>query len=230
MERAPAEIQGTDLIIHMDRLPNMDYIETVAGQTERFWVDYEIADTRQASHKQRRLFFSLLHDISEWSGESPEWLKNYYFYPLFAERMLKTISLSNHTQSSMTDATVLLDMVIDFIFEMDVPVESGYSLLPRDEAHFLYQCCRHRKCTICGRHADIHHVDVIGAGVNRNHVDHTKRHVLALCRRHHFEIEQIGPTQFSRKYHLPVDGIKLDAETLKIIGVQGNYSNDQRGS
>jgi hypothetical protein len=228
MERAPAEIQGTDLIIHMDRLPNMDYIETVAGQTEWFWVDYEVADTRQATHKQRRLFFALLDDIGRWSGDSPEWLKDHYFYPLFAEKLLKTVSVANNTESSVTDVNMLINLVIDFIFEWSVPVNVANSLLPRDQAHFLYQCCRHRECTICGRHADIHHVDVIGAGVNRNSVDHTKRHVLALCRRHHFEIEQIGPTQFSRKYHLPVDGIKLDVATLRRIGVRGDYSNGFR--
>lgn len=227
MERAIAEIIGHDLIIHLDQLPSLDHIETVAGRTDQFWLDYEIADTRQASHKQRRLFFSLMHDISEWSGDSPEWLKDYYFYPRFAERMLKPISLSNSTRSSMTDATVLLDMVIDFIFEMGVPVKAGYSLLPRNEAHFLYQCCRHRQCTICGQHADIHHVDVIGIGVDRNHVDHTKRHVLALCRYHHSEIEQIGPMAFSYKYHVPVEGIMLDVATLRKIGVRGNYGEEK---
>jgi len=49
---------------------------------------------------------------------------------------------------------------------------------------------------------------------------------MALCRKHHGEIEQIGPHAFSEKYHVPVDGIKLDVETLKKIGVQGNYSSD----
>ena len=79
---------------------------------------------------------------------------------------------------------------------------------------------------ICGNRADIHHVDVIGAGMNRTLVDHTKRHVMALCRKHHGEIEQFGSDKFSAKYHVPVDGVKLDVETLKRIGLKGNYSSD----
>ena len=79
---------------------------------------------------------------------------------------------------------------------------------------------------ICGNRADVHHVDVIGAGLNRTHVDHTKRHVMALCRVHHGEIEQIGSVAFSAKYHVPVDGMKLDKETLKRIGLKGKYSSD----
>ncbi|MCC3164548.1 putative HNHc nuclease, partial [Lactiplantibacillus pentosus] len=116
--------------------------------------------------------------------------------------------------------------VIDFMFEWHVPFKEGYKLLPREQEYYLFQCCRHRVCMICGNRADIHHVDVIGAGMNRNNVDHTKRHVMALCRIHHSEIEQIGPAEFSTKYHVPVDGIRLDEETLKRIGLRGNYSSD----
>jgi len=135
----------------------------------------------------------------------------------------KQISLSDVTRSSVSDANQLLDLVIDFMFEWRVPFKKGYELLPRNQEYYLFECCRHRVCMICGNRADIHHVDVIGAGMNRTHVDHTKRHVMALCRKHHGEIEQIGAPAFSAKYHVPVDGIRLDIETLKKIGVQGNY-------
>ncbi|KLD60681.1 hypothetical protein WP50_08480 [Lactiplantibacillus plantarum] len=40
------------------------------------------------------------------------------------------------------------------------------------------------------------------------------------------QIEQIGSVAFSAKYHVPVDGIKLDKETLKRIGLKGKYSSD----
>lgn len=227
MKRATAEIKGKDLVIHLSEPLNMDHIETVAGNTDRFWVDYDVADTRRLTDKQRRLFFALMGDIGRWSGEEPEWLRKYYFYPKFAERMLEPVSLSDQTDNSVTDGTVLIDMVIDFIFEYDVPINAAYSLLPRDEEHFLYQCCRHRKCTICGRHADIHHLDTVGSGVNRKHVDHTKRHVLALCRQHHEIFHTLGGAEFSRKYHIPITGIKLGADTLRKIGVQGDYSEEK---
>ena len=206
--------------------PNLDHVETVSGSADEYYTYSEIADTRKARPQQRRLFFALLSDIYTWSGMPIDFLKNLFYLQYESSTFGKQISLSDTTESSVSDANQLLDLVIDFMFEWHVPFKEGYKLLPREQEYYLFQCCRHRVCMICGNRADIHHVDVIGAGLNRTHVDHTKRHVMALCRVHHSEIEQIGSVAFSAKYHVPVDGIKLDKETLKRIGLKGKYSSD----
>ena len=213
----------TYLVTELDEMPNLDHVETVSGTRDQFYMDWEIADTRKARPQQRRLFFALLNDIADWSVTPQDYLKSLFYlqYQIYTDG--KQISLSDVTRSSVSDANQLLDLVIDFMFEWRVPFKKGYELLPRNQEYYLFECCRHRVCMICGNRADIHHVDVIGAGMNRTHVDHTKRHVMALCRKHHGEIEQIGAPAFSAKYHVPVDGIRLDIETLKKIGVQGNY-------
>lgn len=203
--------------------PNLDHIETVSGSADEYYTYSEIADTRKARPQQRRLFFALLSDIYTWSCMPTGFLKNLFYLQYESYTFGKQISLSDTTESSVSDANQLLDLVIDFMFEWHVPFNEGYKLLPREQEYYLFQCCRHRVCMICGNRADIHHVDVIGAGLNRTHVDHTKRHVMALCRVHHSEIEQIGSVAFSAKYHVPVDGIKLDKETLKRIGLKGKY-------
>ncbi|MCT1175818.1 putative HNHc nuclease [Pediococcus pentosaceus] len=223
MQRARAEQRGRDLIIHLDRPLNQDHLETVSGGQGEFYVDFEVADSRRASVQQRRLFFALLHDIESYFVVPSEFLKSMFYTHYEFYTAGKSISLSDTTESSVSDANTLLDLVIDFMFEWRVPFRKGYELLPRDQQYFLYECCRHRICTICSEYADIHHIDVIGR-TNRNKVDHTKRHVMALCRKHHEEIEHIGPIQFSRKYHVPVDGIKLKLEDLKKLGIRGNYS------
>lgn len=227
MERRPARIikngNKFKLVMDIDQLPNLDHIETVSGSTDKFYIDYEIADIRKARPKQRRLFFALLNDISEFYVVPQEFLKS-LFYGQYAQYTGgKKISLSNETLSSVSDANQLLDLVIDFMFSWHVPFKRGYELLPKEEEYYLYQCCRHRVCTICGKHADIHHLHTIGMGGNRNEVDHTKRHVIALCREHHQEIETIHNKAFSRKYHVPLEGIMLDVETLKKIGVRGKH-------
>ncbi|MPQ36952.1 hypothetical protein GC249_03360 [Lactobacillus plantarum] len=206
--------------------PNLDHVETVSGSADEYYTYSELADTRKARPQQRRLFFALLSDIYTWSGMPTDFLKNLFYLQYETYTFGKQISLSDTTESSVSDANQLLDLVIDFMFEWHVPLKEGYKLLPREQEYYLFQCCRHRVCMICGNRADIHHVDVIGAGLNRTHVDHTKRHVMALCRIHHSEIEQIGSVAFSAKYHVPVDGIKLDKETLKRIGLKGKYSSD----
>ncbi|VDG18206.1 hypothetical protein [Lactobacillus plantarum subsp. plantarum] [Lactiplantibacillus mudanjiangensis] len=207
----------------LNEKPNLDHIETVSGSIDEYYTYSELADTRKARPQQRRLFFALLNDIVDEFIVPQDFLKAMFYlqYQIYTDG--KQISLSNGTQSTVSDANKLLDLVIDFMFEWHVPFKKGYELLPRDQEYYLFECCRHRVCMICGNKADIHHVDVIGAGMNRAHVDHTKRHVMALCRKHHGEIEQIGQQDFSAKYHVPVDGIKLDVETLRKIGVQGNY-------
>lgn len=234
MQRSRAELYenedgSCDVVIHLDQKPNMDHLVTVAGSSTQFFVDFEIADTRKARATQRRLFFALISDIVKWYGDPiHDFLKDLFYTQFEIMHDGKVISLSDDTKSSVTDANELLDCVIDFMFEWNVEFKQGYELLTKQESFYLYQCCRHRRCFKCGEHADIHHVDVIGNGLNRTSVDHTKRHLMALCRKHHDEIGQIGPTAFSKKYHLPVTGIKLDVETLKKIGVRGDYSESER--
>ncbi|VDG20647.1 hypothetical protein [Lactobacillus sp. CBA3605] [Lactiplantibacillus mudanjiangensis] len=214
------------LVTALAEKPNLDHIETVSGNHDQFYMDWELADTRKARPQQRRLFFALIADIADWSIVPADFLKTLFYLQYQIYTAGKQISLSDVTESSVSDVNQLLDLVIDFMFEWRVPFKKGYELLPREQEYYLFECCRHRVCMICSNHADIHHVDVIGAGLNRTHVDHTKRHVMALCRKHHSEIEQIGPKSFSEKYHVPVAGIKLNIETLKRIGLQGKYSSD----
>lgn len=221
-----SETGGYDLVIHLDEKPPLDHIETVAGSRTEFWTDFEIADTRKARAKQRRLFFALLHDIVVDKVVPEEFLKEMFYTQFEVRHAGKSISLADNTTSSVTDANDLLDCVIDFMFEWNVPFKEGYEMLDKSESIYLYQCCRHRRCFECGRYADMHHIEAVGSGNNRNKIDHTKRHFMALCRSHHSEIEQIGRTAFSEKYHIPVDGIKLDRETLEKIGVRGNYDTE----
>ncbi|WP_353894930.1 putative HNHc nuclease [Pediococcus pentosaceus] len=225
MQRARAGQRGRDLIIHLDRPLNQDHLETVSGGQGEFYVDFEVADPRRARVQQRRLFFALLHDIETYFVVPSEFLKSMFYTQYEFYTAGKSISLSDATESSVNDANTLLDLVIDFMFEWHVPFKKGYELLPKEEDYYLYQCCRHRVCTICSKYADIHHIDVVGR-TNRNKVDHTKRHVMALCRVHHNEIESIGAIKFAQKYHVPVTGIKLKIEDLQKLGIRGNYGGD----
>lgn len=225
MQRARAEQRGRDLIIHLDRPLNQDHLETVSGGQGEFYVDFEVADPRKVSVQQRRLFFALLHDIETYFVVPSEFLKSMFYTQYEFYTAGKSISLSDATESSVSEANTLLDLVIDFMFEWRVPFKKGHELLPKEEDYYLYQCCRHRVCTICSKYADIHHIDVVGR-TNRNKVDHTKRHVMALCRVHHNEIESIGAIKFAQKYHVPVTGIKLKIEDLQKLGIRGNYGGD----
>lgn len=203
---------------------NLDHIETVSGSKDEFYIDWELADRRKLRAKQRRLFFALINDIVQWSVMPQEYIKD-MFYLQYSAYTGKEISLADNSKTSVSDVNVLIDLVIDFMFEWNVPFKEGYKQLPREEQYFIYQCCRHRRCLVCGDYADIHHLDTVGMGMNRDHVDHAQKHVMPLCRTHHENYHQLGPKKFAELYHVPVDGIKLDVETLKKLGVKGSYES-----
>jgi hypothetical protein len=224
-----AYLQDSKWIVVLSKQPNSEWLNTVNnGKTDGVPVQVEFVDPRRARPKQRSLFFALLGDISKWSGESKEWLKEYFYIRYTVQTAGKEISLADGTSNTVTDATKLIDDVIRFIFEFNVPINEAYPLLPKDENTFQYECIKHRQCLICGRHADIHHMEgipgnTVGMGNNRNKIDHTQRYLAALCRNHHNEVHKLGTPEFCRRHHLTSIGIKVDAQTLKRIGVRGNY-------
>lgn len=209
-----------------DVAPNKDRLLTVNhGRLNGAQIEWRLVDPRRATPKQRALFWALMVDISNWNGYSAEDMHDYFEDRFIYLHEGHTVSLADGTESTVTDAKELIDDVIDYIFEFRVPVQKGYELLPRQEEHYQYQCLRHRMCVVCGQKADAHHIDEIGMGRNRNKLDHTKFHFMALCRVHHTEAHKIGPVEFGKKYHLDMRGIKLDKETLQKIGVKGHYDN-----
>lgn len=227
MEPGKAYWQNDHWLIYPDREQNLEHVSTLNnGSINGVPVQFEMVDPRQARPRQRALFFALLGDIHNWSGEPTGWLKEYFYTRYTAKTAGKEISLADDTKNTVSDAVMLIDDVVNFIFEFGVPVREGYQLLPRNENYFQYECIKHRQCLICGKRADIHHVDEIGSGRNRNHIDHTKFRLAALCREHHEMWHKYGPTKFCQIYKLTNIGIKVDAQTLKRIGVQGNYGTN----
>ena len=76
-----------------------------------------------------------------------------------------------------------------------------------DIDHYLWYCLYYRKCAICGMPADVHHVDRIGMGRDRERIVHEGLRAIALCRRHHHKAHQDQRGLFEQ-YH--IYGIPLD--------------------
>lgn len=192
---------------------NVERLKTLFGSSNNMEALIVFRDKRSLSDKQRRLYRALLNDIYSWSGEGTDLLHE-WFKEIFFMKKGEIISTSNNSKNSKTDMNELLNIVIDFMFEWDVPFKAGYELLPKNDQWYLYQCCKHRKCAICGKHADIHHaINLVGMGNNRRSVNHLESYFIALCREHHNEIHNLGLTEFSTKYH-NIKPIKLDDNTL----------------
>ena len=180
----------------------------------------EPIDSRPLSDSQRRMCYALINAIAEWSGSSPEEVKTAFKLEFWAERVEtladKIFSLANAPMSLVAEFQKFL---IDFILSNDVPVKRPLIEYVDDIEHYAYMCLIHKKCAVCGKRADLHHLDTVGMGNDRKEVIHEGREAISLCREHHTEIHTVGKSAFFEKYHLN-GGIKIDRTILKIYGLK----------
>jgi len=182
----------------------------------------QLVDSRPLSDKQRKACYALLNEISEWSGNSLEATKQAFKLQFLAERyesLGNTIfSLSNAPKSLVSGFQQLL---IDFVIEYDVPTKRRLVMYADDIEKYIYACTMHKKCCVCGRPADLHHVERVGAGRNRNKIVHEGMKVMSLCREHHMEAHQYTVDRFFEMYHIN-DGIEADKAICKVYGLKMN--------
>lgn len=182
------------------------------------YIDY--IDSRPLSDKQRRMCYALINAIAEWSGETTEGTKTALkleFWQSHIDTLAdKIFSLSNAPMSLVAEFQRYL---VRFIIDNDVPLKFPLLNYVDDIKDYTYSCLIHKKCVICGKHADLHHIDAIGMGNDRNDVQHIGREVMSLCREHHAEIHLLGKSEFMEKYHLD-GGIIADKTICRIYGLK----------
>lgn len=169
-------------------------------------VQVGIDDGRTISPAQRRKAYATLLDIGDYTGYAPEEIKQI----MKIEHMLrvgdqKVISLSDCT---MTDAREFINTLMEYALKEGIILTESGLMRTDDIDCYLIQCIRYRRCCICGKPADIHHVDAIGMGRNRQQVDDSSHEIAALCRMHHTISHQMGWDRFADSYH--VYGIRRD--------------------
>ena len=117
------------------------------------------------------------------------------------------ISLSSCSKRTASD---LIEIILQWTFQHDVPLNHKTSDLMKEDNYFIYLSTINRKCVICGaENSDLAHREAVGSGRNRNKVNHIGERVLALCRKHHSEQHQIGVDSFDKLYHLEYSWIKV---------------------
>ena len=212
------KVDGREITIELFELLNIERLQTVFyGHKGDRTCELFIKDPRGFSTQQRAYFFALVGDIYQFTGQPPEDLKEMLYWR-FEMISGKGISLSNGSDSTKDDVTLLINIALDLAFELNVSLSSKIPVPDRNLEYYFYKCLTHRKCCICGKHADIDHFDnAVGMGRNRKEVDKTNFTYCALCRSHHTEKHTIGLTAFRNKYH--VYGITLSAETIKRLNI-----------
>lgn len=180
----------------------------------------DMIDSRPLSDKQRRMCYALIKAISDWAGSEPEEVKQTFKLDFWAEQVDtladKIFSLSNAPMSLVAEFQRFL---VAFILTHDVPTKFPLREYVDDIEAYTYFCVVRRKCAVCGKRAELHHVDAIGMGGDRTKAEHFGREVISLCREHHTEMHALGKADFFSKYHLD-GGVIADKTILKIYGLK----------
>lgn len=206
-------IQGDKLTMSVEDAQELASL-SLYTQEEQPQAVVTVADERSISRLQRKKAYAIMSEIAKWSGFTPEetkeWMKFYYI----AETGDQYFSFAD---TDMTTARNFISYLLDYAVRNHIPMsKSGLEYMDDVDA-YMYSSLRYRRCVVCGRPADVHHIDTVGMGNDRRTVDHREKRLIALCRVHHNEAHDIGWPEFERKYH--VKGIKLDPETLQRLGI-----------
>lgn len=203
------EILQVKPLVYIDR----ELIQKQVGE-----IEIRLTDGREISAEQRKKIFALVRDISAWSGDEPERIRQFTEFDFRLLNGLEPFSLSN---CDMSTAREYISYLIDFCFNHSVPTRDTLLNRTDDISKYLYSCLEHRKCAVCNDKADIHHIDTIGMGRDRSTIVHLGMEAIALCRKHHQEAHTRGKSFFDY-YH--IYGIKLDEHLCKILKLRSkNY-------
>ena len=163
-------------------------------------VNVEIQDGKKITVKQRKKVFALLNDIEAHTGSPREDMKEMFTdFIVTLNGYSKRLSLSDCTRKQ---AGELIDTIMAWVFQNDIPLNYKTSDLMKQDQTFLYLATVHRKCVICGRRGELAHHKAIGRGANRKKMDHYGYEVLALCREHHQSQHNMGVETFDKLHHL----------------------------
>lgn len=180
----------------------------------------QFIDKRKLSDKQRRACYALIGEIADWSGYGKGAAKEHMKIKFLAEdyqQIADTIfSLSNAPMSLVCDFQRFL---VRFIIDWDIPTKVPLLNFVDDVSDYVFACMVNKKCCVCGKRAELHHVDHVGIGRNRDEIIHEGMKAMPLCREHHTEAHTIGQQTFEEKWHLN-HGIEMDKSLCRIYRVK----------
>lgn len=181
-------------------------------------VEVTLLDSRPLSAKQRRCCYAMIGEIARWSGYDKDEAKEGMKFHFIESELMNQMDYFSLSNAKMSLVAAFQRFLARFIVKNDVPTKVSMLEYVSDIPDYTYQCLIHKKCVICGKRADLHHVTAIGAGRDRDKIDHLGMEVLPLCREHHNEIHSRGKDSFFKLYHLEC-GIEVDKTIAKIYSL-----------
>lgn len=197
------------IVAHYD-----DWRTMVRRRYKECWV--ELRDSRPLSDRQRKMCHALMNEIADWSGSEraimKEQLKLDFVIGELGETAERLFSLSN---APMSLVAAFQRFLVRLILQYDIPTKKPMLEYVDDMEDYVYSCLMNKKCCVCGKAADLHHVERVGMGRSRDEIVHEGMEVLPLCREHHTEAHTMPDEAFFEKYHL-TGGITLDKTLCRL--------------
>lgn len=212
------------LTIKLDKQIETYMLERYVDENGQVTGEFTLFDNRIITAPQRRKVHALLGDIVKSQEGKKEYdieSIKYDMKLLFCDKYkLEMFSLSENSKTcTVTTASMFITFLLDFCIEYEVPLSESPLELTEDIKHTLIMCLYKRKCAICLKAGEVHHVDTVGMGGNRKKIDHSKHQLMCLCRKHHREYHNIGGNTFAEKHH--VAGVLMTEEQYEKMKYKG---------
>ena len=181
-------------------------------------------DSRNRTAEQNRKAWALMSEIADFQGQEKE--ATYKEQSLaFTDKYLEILQgrLFHLSTATVSEASVFITMLVEIIVENGIPTKQPLYTMCEDIEKYVYACLMNKKCCVCGLKADLHHVDQVGMGYNRNTKPQLGARVLPLCRVHHTEYHTIGGTAFGEKYH--VVAVPMDKRIAAKYNITGKTAS-----
>ena len=179
----------------------------------------QMLDSRPLSDKQRRSCYAMIGEIAAWMGEDKAEAKEILKLEFWTAELWQTAdSLFSLSNAPVSVVAAFQRWLARFIVRQDIPTKHPMLSYVDDIVDYVYSCLVHKKCCICGRHAELHHVERVGMGRSRQEIIHEGMEALPLCREHHTEAHTMPDEGFFKRYHLD-GGIELDKTLCRIYGL-----------
>lgn len=183
-------------------------------------VEITMIDSRPLSEKQRRSCYAMIREIAAWCGDTTESVKEVLKLDFWRGELLEMADgIFSLSDAPMSVVAAFQSWLARFIVRNEVPTRKPMLEYVDDVDDYVYACLVEKKCPICGKRADLHHIDAVGMGRDRTEIIHEGMEVMPLCREHNTEIHTIGKSDFMRKYHLN-GGVECDKTICRIYGLK----------
>jgi hypothetical protein len=146
--------------------------------------ELRLDDGKRITAEQRKKLYATFKDISDYTGDPPEYTKDFFKFLYCAESGQEYFSLSN---CSLETARELINSVIEFVLEHGIPLTELAVDRTDDISKYLYCCIKFDRCCLCGLPGLTYTLDG-----NRNK--------MCLCNIHYDKAKAVGLQEFEKAF------------------------------